>query len=162
MPKGALRSGTSCVIDAAGPERWFIGVTVSRSCVTPARLTEADHEVTPTLLPARATPVCAFVSATAYVVAPVAAFQVASTVKFSAGLVNVIARPVTGPGLGGGLASADATPRPTASAAAVRAMAVMRAARDAANVWSRESSSRGRHGRGAPVAVRSDWRMPPV
>ena len=127
---GALRSGTSCVIDAAGPERLFFGVTVSRTWVTPVRLTEADQVVTPTRAAGQAVPRSGRWSATTtYVVASVAAFQVALTVKLSAGLVRVIARPVTGPGFTGGLASAGTAPSPTTSAVAVTAMAVMRAAK---------------------------------
>ena len=115
--------------------------------MTPARFTEADHEVTPTVLPASGAPVVALASTTTYVVAPVAAFQDALTVKLSAGLVRVICRPLTGPGFGGGLASAGAKPRPTAIAAAVTATAVIEGReRIAAYVWSRESSSRGCHG----------------
>ena len=89
VPFGALRSGTSCVIEAAGPERVLYGVTVSRTWVTPVRFTEADQVVTPTLLPASAAPVVALVRATTYVVALAAAVQFAATVKWSAGLVKV-------------------------------------------------------------------------
>ena len=122
-PLGALRSATSCVIEAAGPERVLYGVTVSRTWVTPVRSTDADHAVTPTVLPARAAPVVAFVSATTYVVALVAAVQLALTVKLSAGLVSVMARLVTGPGFTGGLAWTGA-----ASAETVRAVTVAAAA----------------------------------
>src|SRR5215217_5409786 len=75
VPLGALRSTTSWVMEAAGPERWFIGVTVRRTWATPVRSTEADHDVAPTVLPASGAPLAALVRATTYVVAPVAAFH---------------------------------------------------------------------------------------
>ena len=105
VPFGALRSGTSWVIEAAGPERWFFGVTVSRTWVTPVRFTEADHVVTPTLLPpsgARGR-----VGERDDVRRGVGRrVPGGGTWKLSAGLVSVMARPVTGPGLTGGLARA--------------------------------------------------------
>ena len=57
--------------------------------------------VVPTEALVMAAPVVALLSATSYVVAPIAAVQVADTVKLSAGLVSVMARLVTGPGLTG-------------------------------------------------------------
>src|SRR6478735_7785530 len=123
VPLGALRSGTSWVTEAAVPERVLYGVTVSRIWVTPVRFTDADQLVTPTVLPARAAPVVALVSATTYVVALVAAVQLALTVKLSAGLASVTARLVTGPGFTGGLAWTGA-----ANAETVRAVTVAAAA----------------------------------
>ena len=106
MPSGAFRSATAWVIVAVGPERWLCPVTDSRSCVTPARFTDADQVVVPTLAVASWVPVVALLRTTEYVVASVAAFQVALTRWLAAGFVTVMASPVTGPGLTGGLARA--------------------------------------------------------